>query len=120
MTIPDSILERHADKAEPLCARPVFILGIAERSGTTYLQDLLRVHPDCDVDGLELEEDHFVTYANLLVKFVNLASQDWKQWWGPEQLQKERELVCRCLGDGLFSYLQCQVRNRRLLTGNAP
>ena len=61
-----------------------------------------------------------MTYANLLVKFVNLASQDWKQWSGPEQLQKERELVCRCLGDGLFSYLQRQVRNRRLLTGNAP
>ncbi len=100
--------------------RPVFILGIAERSGTTYLQDLLRVHPDCDVDGLELEEDHFVTYGDLLVKYVNLISQDWKEWWGPGQLRKERELVCRCLGDGLISYLQLQVRNRRILTGKAP
>jgi protein-tyrosine sulfotransferase len=104
----------------PSQTRPVFILGISERSGTTYLQDLLRVHPDCDVDGLELEEDHFVTYANLLVRFVNLASKDWKQWGGPDQLQKQRELVCQCLGDGLISYLRLQVRNRRLLTGKVP
>jgi len=100
--------------------RPVFILGIAERSGTSYLQDLLRVHPDCDVDGLELEEDHFVTCANLLVKYVYLASRNWKQWWGPQQLRKERELLCQCLGDGLISYLRLQVRNRRILTGKVP
>jgi len=105
---------------EPSQTRPVFILGISERSGTTYLQDLLRVHPDCDVDGLELEEDHFVAYANLLVRFVNLASRDWKQWRRPDQLQEQRELVCRCLGDGLISYLRLQVRTRRLLTGKVP
>jgi protein-tyrosine sulfotransferase len=117
----ESIQEQHAlNQVESHQTRPVFILGIAERSGTTYLQDLLRVHPDCDVDGMELEEDHFVTYSDLLVKFVNLASQDWKDWWGPEQLQKERELVCRCLGDGLISYLQLQVRNRRALAGKVP
>ena len=91
-------------------------MGISERSGTTYLQDLLRVHPDCDVDGLELEEDHFVTYANLLVRFVNQASKAWK-WWAPDQLRKQRELMCRCLGDGLVSYLRLQVRTRGLLTG---
>ena len=107
-------------KADPLDSRLVFILGIAERSGTTYLQDLLRLHPDCDVDGLELEEDHFVTYANVLVKFVDLASKHWKERWGPEQLQKERDSVCRCLGDGLISYLKLQVRNRRVLTDKAP
>src|SRR5215468_5607685 len=101
----------------PATPRPVFILGIAERSGTTYLQDLLRLHPDCDVDGLELEEDHFVAYADLLVRYVRLASKHWKPWWGPEQLQKERELVFQCIGDGLVSYLQLQVRNRRLLSG---
>jgi len=120
MTIPDSILERHADKAEPLCARPVFILGIAERSGTNYLQDLLRLHPDCDVDGLELEEDHFVAYSDLLMRYVNLASKQWKAWWGQEQLQKERNQLCQCIGDGLVSYLHLQVRNRRVLTGKAP
>ena len=120
MTTLNSILEQRAVKADPLCARPVFILGIATRSGTTYLQDLLRLHPDCDVDGLELDEDHFVTYADLLIRYVNLASKTWKAWWGPEQLQKERDLVCQCMGDGLVSYLRLQVRNRRTLTGKAP
>jgi hypothetical protein len=105
---------------EHTSTRVAFILGIAERSGTTYLQDLLRVHPDCDVEGLELEEDHFVAHSNLLAKYVYFASQDWKEWWGPQQLQKERELVCRCLGDGLISYLQLQVRNRRELTRKQP
>jgi protein-tyrosine sulfotransferase len=119
VTISDSIAEQHAAKTGPLCARPVFILGIAERSGTNYLQDLLRLHPDCDVDGLELEEDHFVTYADLLTRYIDLASRHWKAWWGPEQLQKERDLVCECIGDGLVFYLRLQVRNRRVLTGKA-
>lgn len=101
-------------------ARVVFILGIAERSGTNYLQDLLRLHPDCDVDGMELEEDHFVDFSPLLVKFVQSASQGWKAWWGVEQLEKERELVLRCIGEGLISYLRKQVLNRRLLNGIDP
>lgn len=101
-------------------ARPVFILGIAKHSGTTYLEDLLRLHPDCDVDGLELEEDHFVTYSDLLIKYVKLASKNWKLRRDLEQLQKERELVSRCLGDGLISYLKLQVKNRRMRLGIAP
>jgi len=101
-------------------ARMVFILGIAERSGTTYLQDLLRLHPDCDVDGMELEEDHFVEFSDLLIKFVRSASRGWKAWWGQEQLQRERELVFRSLGDGLISYLKMQVVNRRVLNGMHP
>jgi protein-tyrosine sulfotransferase len=101
-------------------ARLVFILGIAERSGTTYLQDLLRLHPDCDVDGMELEEDHFVDFSDLLIKFVRSASRGWKAWWGEEQLQPERELVFRCLGEGLISYLKMQVVNRRVLNGMHP
>lgn len=121
MAIGETIQEQNLPRGvEQSQTRPVFLLGIAERSGTTYLQDLLRIHPACDVEGLELEEDHFVAYANLLVKYVNLASQDWKEWWGPEQLQKERELLCRCLGAGLISYLQLQVRNRRELNGKTP
>lgn len=101
-------------------ARPVFILGIAERSGTNFLQDLLRLHPDCDVDGLELEEDHFVDFSNLLLMFVQSASRSWKMWWGAEQLERERDLALRCLGDGLVSYLKMQVVNRRSLNGMYP
>jgi hypothetical protein len=107
-------------KAGPQNARLVFILGIAERSGTTYLQDLLRLHPDCDVDRLELEEDHFVDFSDLLIKFVQSASRGWKAWWGEEQLQRERELVLRSLGEGLISYLKMQVVNRRYLNGMHP
>jgi len=103
----------------PAPARPVFILGIAERSGTTYLQDLLRLHPDCDADGLELNEDHFVAFSHLLVEFVNSASRNWKPWWGEKELEDDRLLVCRCLGDGLIAYLNQQVYRRRLLTGVA-
>jgi protein-tyrosine sulfotransferase len=121
MTTPDSILEQLAANAEgPFCPRPVFILGIAERSGTNYLQDLLRLHPDCDVDGLELEEDHFVAYADLLVRYVNLASKQWKSRWGQAELQRERDMLCQCIGDGLVSYLRLQVKHRRRLTGTAP
>jgi protein-tyrosine sulfotransferase len=98
--------------------RPIFILGISVRSGTTYLQDLLRVHPDCDVDRLELEEDHFLAYADLLVEYTKRVTSCWKGC--PEQLKTERDLVCQCIGEGLVSYLRLQVRNRRGLAGLAP
>jgi hypothetical protein len=100
-------------------ARPVFILGITERSGTTYLQDLLRIHPDCDVDGLELNEDHFVAFSHVLAEFVQSVSTNWKPWWGAQELENDRALLLKCLGDGLLSYLREQVRRRRLLTGVA-
>jgi hypothetical protein len=111
MTIPEP-MQHETDAAQP---RPIFILGISVRSGTTYLQDLLRVHPDCDVDGIELEEDHFLGYADLLVEYAKRVTSYWKS--GPEQLQRERELVCQCIGDGLLSYLRLQVRNRREMAG---
>jgi hypothetical protein len=101
-------------------ARPVFILGIAERSGTTYLQDILRLHPDCDVDGVELEEHHFVTYADMLVEYVEAASRRWKSPRGAEQVEQDRELVYRCLGDGLISYMREDLRNRRGWAGLSP
>jgi Sulfotransferase family len=106
-------------RSHSIVAKPVFILGITERSGTTYLQDLLRIHPDCDVDGLELNEDHFVASSHLLVEFVKSASRSWKAWWGAQELQNDRDLVLKCLGDGLISYLHEQVRRRRALTGVA-
>jgi hypothetical protein len=111
ITTPKAI-QHTVDAVQP---RPIFILGISVRSGTTYLQDLLRVHPDCDVDGLELEEDHFLAYAEVLVEYVRRVTTYWKA--GPEQLQKERDLVLQCVGDGLISYLRLQVRNRRQLAG---
>ena len=111
MRIPESI-ENKTDVVQP---RPIFILGISVRSGTTYLQDLLRVHPDCDVDGVELEEDHLLAYADRLVGYTELVTRNWKS--GPEQLRRERDLVCQCIGDGLVSYLRLQARNRRELAG---
>jgi protein-tyrosine sulfotransferase len=104
----------------PQNARVVFILGIAERSGTNYLQDILRLHPDCDVDGMELEEDHFTHASHFLVNFVQLATRSWKRWWGPEYLETERELLYRCIGDGLISFLKKEVVTRRLLNGIDP
>jgi protein-tyrosine sulfotransferase len=111
MPIPES-MQHETDAVQP---RLIFILGISVRSGTTYLQDLLRLHPDCDVDGVELEEDHFLAYADRLVEYTKLVTRNWKS--GPEQLRRERDLVCQCIGDGLLSYLRLQVGNRRELAG---
>ena len=112
MTIAESVQHQNNGAQPP---GPVFILGISVRSGTTFLQDLLRIHPGCDVDGVELEEDHFLAYADLLVEYIRRVTSYWKS--GPEQLQRERDLVCQCIGDGLVSYLQLQLRNRKQLAG---
>jgi hypothetical protein len=108
----------HEKLQMPFQPRPVFILGIAPRSGTTYLQDLLRVHPDCDVQGLELDEDYFVAHSHLLAKYAKAASRFWTVREDKDTLEQYRNLLCRCLGDGLISYLRLEVITRRSASQN--
>ena len=100
-------------------ADPIFVLGIAERSGTTYLQDLLRLHPDCDVGGVELDEDHLVAHSDLLVQYVTLISRHWKGAVGVDQLEKEKGQLYECLGAGLVNFLNSRLDSRVLLCGKS-
>jgi hypothetical protein len=96
---------------------PIFILGIFPRSGTNYLHDLIRMHPECDPESTILHEDHLVANAHLLLKYVDAVSRSWKTRWGSVELEAEREALCAELGNGLVSFLSSQLDRRKQVTG---
>src|SRR6266853_4552738 len=93
---------------------PIFIMGIAPRSGTNFLHDLLLLHPDCDPDGRLLEEDHLIAHAHWLFRYINSVARLWKPRWGQEELRLEEQLLCEHLGNGLISFLSVQLESRRV------
>jgi hypothetical protein len=112
----EEVICRPADAGEPT-ASPIFILGIAARSGTNYLHDLIRMHPDCDSGSAVLEEDNLVSNAHLLAKYVDGVSRWWKHHWSPEELQWERDLLMQQLGQGLIAFLSSQLKRRKQISG---
>ena len=98
-------------------ASPIFILGIFPRSGTNYLHDLIRMHPECDPESKVLHEDHLIANAHLLLKYVDSVSRWWKKRWGPAELEAEREALCAELGSGLVSFLSSQLELRKQVAG---
>jgi PAS domain-containing protein len=96
---------------------PIFILGIAPRSGTNYLHDLIRVHPECDSESSVLEEDFLLANAHFLLKYAERVSRSWKKRWGDEELQREKRLLCTRIGDGLIAFLRDELERRKELAG---
>jgi hypothetical protein len=98
---------------------PVFILGIAPRSGTNHLEDLLCQHPDCG-PSVPLRESNLLSQAQPLLDYVNAVADVWKgkTRWGlrPEH----RAVLAASLGAGLKDFLVSQVDDRSLLERPPP
>ena len=89
---------------------PVFIVGIGPRSGTNYLQDLLVLHPDC-VAGATIPEDFLLWGADVLLRYVQSVSSNWLPQWPVQRLEGGgRDLLCRCVGEGLKLFLTSQFQ----------
>jgi hypothetical protein len=93
---------------------PIFIHGILQRSGTNFLWDLLRLHPDCAPAREPIREDLFLEHSDHLQTFVDTVRSVWDPIWGnfPGDLP---DRLCASIGDGLLSFLRTDF-NRRLLT----
>lgn len=61
----------------PRCSDPIFIHGILPRSGTNFLWDLLRLHPDCAPARVPVDEDWFLAHSDHLVHFVDDVGAAW-------------------------------------------
>ena len=96
---------------------PIFILGIAARSGTNYLHDLIRMHPDCDSASGILEEDNLVANAHLLIRYADNVSKWWKKNWGSSELKSEKEKLLQGIGEGLIAFLSTQLQSRKQAAG---
>lgn len=88
---------------------PIFILGIAQRSGTNYLHDLLCLHPDC-VSASVIWEDFVVAHADLLMKYTDSLYDHWRANLQIDTtLGPAKERVVRALGSGLIDVLESQI-----------
>lgn len=105
-------LAEAADACLTALPTPIFILGIAPRSGTNYLHDLIRIHPQCESQSSLLEEDFLVANAPLLLRYAESVSRSWKAKWGDGELQQEKHLLCEKIGEGLSSFLYAQLDRR--------
>lgn len=99
--------------ARPRAGAPVFILAPQARTGTNYLWELLRRHPDVAPARSPVWEDYLLVHARKLAGFARLAQRSWDPTWGPTD-HLEAELL-RHLGDGLVSFLEGDS-GRRVVT----
>jgi protein-tyrosine sulfotransferase len=91
---------------------PIFILGISQRSGTNFLFDLLRLHPDCGAPSFKWE-DFLLHKSDWLVKYVDAVHTGWRRWGADKELES---LLYERLGDGLISVLASRAKEKRLVT----
>jgi hypothetical protein len=71
---------------------PLFIIGIAHRSGTNYLHSLILMHPDC-VQSRANGEDFLLSHSHLLTGYVQNIAANWNPIWenDPGRLMKSLE-----------------------------
>lgn len=68
--------------------RPLFLFGVAQRTGTHYLSGLLELHPRCVPlsvpadDDVSRPEDHLFDKAGPLLRYVEQVQQKWHPGWG--------------------------------------
>ena len=60
--------------------RPIFILGITERCGTSFLCDLLALHPDCLAVQERVPEDFFLAESRLITRYADNLFRIWAHW----------------------------------------
>lgn len=84
--------------------RPVFLLGVARRTGTNYLQQLLEIHPAVHVlSASKLGEDYLLLHAHHLEAYSSAVCHTWNRQWGYDP-RLEGELR-RALGDGIVRFM---------------
>ncbi len=92
---------------------PIYIIGICQRSGTNFLSELLRLHPDCGTPD-PIHEDFIVSRSDLLVRYVRKVVESWGPDWGITKAHATS--LMRHLGDGALAFLQSHTDRPRLVT----
>jgi protein-tyrosine sulfotransferase len=95
-----------------LSAGPIFIAGISTRSGTNFLYDLLRLHPDCGGPATNWE-DSSLSKAEHLVRYVEVVTGGWRRHGADPRVE---DRLYEHLGNGIVSVLASQVKDKRLVT----
>ena len=74
---PCKLIERHQimRKASSDCAGPVMVIAPLHRSGSTYLHDILALHPD--LESHAVNEDYLMSAAHHLEAFSAAVRHNW-------------------------------------------
>jgi hypothetical protein len=68
-------------------AAPLFVFGVAQRTGTHYLAALLTLHPRCvplsepSTETASRPEDHLFDKADALLSYVDVVRRKWRADW---------------------------------------
>jgi len=100
--IRDASLRRHRS--------PIFILGIVQRSGTNFLNNLLLKHPDVRSPGI-VWEDFYLAPADHLNAYASSLQPSWDPSWTVQlQTALGPDAVLHYLGEGLIRLMEGQYR----------
>lgn len=99
----------------------ILLFGIAPRSGTNYLYDLLRLHPEVGICP-PYWEDFLTAHADLLDTYTRDVAARWRAlepvWSGDIPADVETRLL-GSLGDGLLGFLRARS-DRHLILSKTP
>lgn len=93
---------------------PIFVLGILQRSGTNYLNNLLLLHPSIQPPGT-IWEDFHLAHADMLLNYAEATARHWPSQW-KELLSAEMGdgALLRHLGRGIIGFMESQNEKGRL------
>lgn len=98
------------EDAASVTAPPIFILAALPRSGTNFLWELLRRHPDCVPARSPIWEDYLLKNASHLKRAADAIQRSWDPVWGSTD-DLRPQLLTR-LGDALIDFLSTDSRRR--------
>lgn len=93
---------------------PIFIMGISQRSGTNFLSQLIRQHPECGAPTT-IWENYFVYYSDLLMTYSQSVFKRWKWKTGSADRSLHAKLN-QYIGNSLVEFLSCEITAERLVT----
>jgi len=79
--------------------KAIFIVGLAPRSGTNFLCNLVNLHPDVE-RGFGKGEDFLLYNSDQLIEFTDKVNKSQLDKWG-----NEKEPLYRSTGKGLLDFL---------------
>ncbi len=94
-------------------SRPIFVLGISQRSGTNFFSRLLLLHPHCARPPDPIREDFLLHHSGSLSSYATTMYGTWSRWGEDEGLV---DTLCRHFGDALVKLLSPTGDGLRLVT----
>lgn len=85
---------------------PIFILGLTQRTGTNWLSECFKLHPD--ITGTAVPEAYLIYYSDNLKIYTDHVAGRWRPWFPKEKISK---ILTQTIGSALFNLILEQSPN---------